>query len=343
MSQIMKEIEEASSSVAKLLSSDKDIYQKLGERLRALQPKVVATIARGSSDHAASYAGYLISVCTGVPVASLPLSLASVFDAPLNLQGQFALALSQSGESPDLLKCFNKVKTSGALSAAIVNGINSPLAQTAEFVLPQHAGIEKSIAATKSVICTLAAVARLCAEWTQDTSLARALNQLPTMMATAIKTGKQIDDGLLKNTSHVYVLSRGLGLGSAQEIALKLKEICGLHAEAFSAAEVRHGPREIVDQSFLVIALALPGSGGEDVVAAAYELKSQGARVLIVGPKSVGASSSESVILPDGVDSRLMPIVVLQSLYPWLVRSALALGRNPDQPRILKSKVVKTV
>ncbi len=334
-SQMQREAQEAPDRVGDLLASDAELYQALGRRLRDLNPAVVGTIARGSSDHAAGYASYLIPQCTGRVVASIPPSVVTVLDASLRLQGQFVLALSQSGGSPDLLRVLERCRAGGALTAALVNAPDSPLSRAADIALPQRAGQEKSITATKSVLCTLAGIARLTAEWSDDKALLTALPSLPNCLREAATAAAKLDEGMLHGVKHAFVLSRGLGYGAAAELALKFKETSGVHAEAFSTAEVRHGPREIVNKEFLVIALALPGSGEADVLAAAAELRAQGAGVLVVGEGGVA--------LPKIPDQRLAPIVALQLLYPWIARCAVSLGRNPDKPKTLADKVIKTV
>lgn len=332
MPQVLEDARAAAGRVAELLNADHDVYCRLGAELRERDPVGVATVARGSSDHAATYASYLIPLCTGRWVASLSPSLVTVLNARLHAARQLVLAISQSGASPDILSTFERARTGGAFGVAIVNDASSALAKSADAVLPQHAGHE-SIAATKSVLCTYAAIARLVAEWRQDRDLLNGLSKLPDVLSAAFEAGLRWDASVLKGVSHVYVLSRGLGLPVALEVALKLKETCDVHAEAFSTAEVRHGPREIVKENFLVLGLALQNSGAADVIAATEELKSQGARTMLVRPED----------LPTAPDFRLAPMVLLQALYPWLVQASLALGIDPDHPRHLKSKVVKTV
>jgi glucosamine--fructose-6-phosphate aminotransferase (isomerizing) len=324
-------LEEALSAPVKvrdLLACDGPLYADLGARLRRLRPATVVTVARGSSDHAAQYAAALLPGCTGRVVASLAPSTVTVLRARLELAGQFGLAISQGGGSPDIVRTVQAMRDGGALTAAIVNDTASPLAQATEIVLPQHASVERSLSATKSVIATMAAIARLAAEWAEDRALGAALQGLPDVLDAA--AALDLDASLLRGVEHVYVLSRALGLGAAAEVALKLKETCALHAEAFSAAEVLHGPREIVDERFVVIALPLPGSDDEGVRRAAGELAGQGARLLSVDD------------LPAAGDARLSPIVALQRLYPWIARTAEALGRDPDRPRTLKAKVIQT-
>jgi glucosamine--fructose-6-phosphate aminotransferase (isomerizing) len=332
---MLAEAMDAPEKVSGLLSRDGETYASLGARLRELDPALVGTIARGSSDHAAGYAAYLIPQCTGRLVASVPPSVVTVLNSKLRLKGQFVLALSQSGGSPDIIAALERARQGGALTAALVNQPDSKLEKAAEVFLPQHAGQEKSITATKSVLCTLTGIARLAAEWSQDSALGKGLKALPGSLREAAEAGSRFDDQLLKGVSHAFVLSRALGYGAATEIALKCKETCGVHAEAFSTAEVRHGPREIVNKDYLVIALAIPGSGEADVLQAAQELKAQGARLLVVGPKG-------DFPLPGTADPRLYPLVALQLLYPWIARCAVALGRDPDKPKTLSGKVIKT-
>lgn len=329
---MLEEAREAADLVHSLLSKDIETYQRLGEQLREWKPAFVATVARGSSDHAATYASYLIPYSTGQVVASVAPSLVSVLGSKLDLNGQFVLAISQSGRSPDIISTVAAAKESGALTAAIVNDLQSPVSAQVDYVLPQHAGTE-GIAATKTVLCSLAAIARLTAEWTQDKKFLQALQNLPQHLSHSYGRGMELDDSFLKGISSAYVLSRGLGLSTALETALKLKETCGIHAEAFSTAELRHGPREIVDQDFAVIAIALPGTGHADVLGAAEEMKAQGARVMILDLSGVDGAS----------DARLSPLLALQTLYPWLARSSRTLGLDPDRPRTLKSKVIQTV
>ena len=352
---MLKESQEAVERVRKIVAAynpsaaDGADYHAAGQRLRDLNPAFVATIARGSSDHVANYASYLIPLCTSRLVVSISPSIVTVLNAKPRTSGQLVIALSQSGSSPDILANLETARASGACTIAIVNDLNSPLAKTAEIVLPQEAGVEISVAATKTVLCSMVVVAKLTAEWSEDAKLKVALVNLPKSLDSAIALGLKLDATLLADVSDAFILSRALGECAAREMALKLKETCGIHAEGFSTAEVRHGPREIVGPRFLVIALALPGSGEREIIEVAMELLKQGANVLIFASKSVceeqakkSSSTAKFFELPPCDDDRLMPIACLQMLFPWLARAAAALGRNPDQPRHLPSKVVKT-
>jgi glucosamine--fructose-6-phosphate aminotransferase (isomerizing) len=344
MSQMLLEAQEAPQKVRALVNDGRAPFSKLGEELRALDPTCVLTIARGSSDHAANYASYLIPLSTGRVVSSLPPSVVTVLHAQLNCEKLFAVSISQSGGSPDILAATQALKTGGALTATLVNEMSSPLALASHHALGQGAGLEKSLAATKSVLCSLSAIALLIAEWTEDAGLNESLRELPATLDEACRRGMRIDENLLHGMKNAFVLSRALGQSAALETALKLKEVCGIHAEAFSAAEVRHGPREVVDSGYVVIALALDGSGAADIIAAARELFDQGAKVILFcSEKSrVTPEFGHVIILPEVSDSRIAPIVVLQMIYAWLARASVSLGRDPDRPKTLKSKTIIT-
>jgi glucosamine--fructose-6-phosphate aminotransferase (isomerizing) len=174
------------------------------------------------------------------------------------MQGALFVAISQSGKSPDLLRNAEIAKAGGAHVLALVNVADSPLAKLADTVLPLHAGPENSVAATKSYLCSLAALLQLTARWSGDAKLLVAVNALPEAMRAAwAQDWSPLVSGL-RLARHMFVLGRGLGLGAAQEAALKFKETCGLHAEAFSSAEVKHGPMAIVGPDFPVLASPHP-------------------------------------------------------------------------------------
>lgn len=163
MSRMLEESLEAPDRVADLLARDGDLYAGLGARLRRSPPAAALTVARGSSDHAAAYGAYLIAAVTGRPVASLPPSLVSLERAALTVPGQLALAVSQSGRSPDVVACLEAARAGGAIAVACVNDVGSPLAAAAEVVLPHQAGPERAVAATKSFLASGVALARLAA------------------------------------------------------------------------------------------------------------------------------------------------------------------------------------
>src|SRR4029079_5117598 len=231
-----REAAEAPHRVEDQLQRNAVVLAALADRLRAHPPAAMVTIGRGSSDHAATYARYLVESRLGILTSSLSPSIFSVFKAPLSLRNTLCLAISQSGRSPDLLAAAGAARESGAIVVAFVNDPDSPPAGTASIVLPQGAGSEESAAATKSFITSLSAAAQMVALWSGDAEFQSALPQLPSALEKAGREGWFAWRERLQAADHLYTIGRGLHLAVAQEAAHKLKETCMIHAEAFSSA-----------------------------------------------------------------------------------------------------------
>ncbi len=341
-SMMFREAAEAGDAVSRMLATNKAPLGCLAEILRAAPPAVIVTCARGSSDHAATYAKYLIETRLGIPVASAALSIASVYAAPATPGHALCLAISQSGRSPDLLASVAAQKVAGAHVVALVNDITSPLAVMADTLVALSAGVEHSVAATKTYIASLAAITALVAEWAGDEALRAAVATLPGLLARSWALDwRSVTDALL-NAKNLFVIGRGLSLGVAQEAALKLKETCGLHAEAFSAAEVRHGPMAIVGPGFPIIAFATSDSAGDDVRAVAAEFAGRGALVRIADTLAVGAHLSRDAVPTTPAHPAIEPMLMIQSFYRMAEVLSRARGYDPDAPSHLK-KVTRTL
>lgn len=328
---------EAPEAIARMLAANAPALTGIAERLRAIPPAVVVTCARGSSDHAATYAKYLIETLTGTPTASAAPSVASVYGAaPHAPCTRLCLAISQSGKSPDLLATVEHQRETGAFVVAMVNAEDTPLAALADEVIALSAGPERAVAATKSCLASLGAIAALVAAWSGDTALNRALIDLPDDLRAAAEHDWSPALEELRDVQSLFVIGRGYGLGIAQEMALKLKETSALHAEAFSAAEVRHGPMALVGPGFPVLALGGSDPAADSVHAAAREFRDRGAPVLLADPDASLADLPMQAGHP-----ALEPVVALQSFYLLANQLALARGRNPDAPPHL-TKVTET-
>ena len=245
-----REVAESPAVVERQLHANQAAITALGARLRSAPPAVVVTCARGSSDHAATYAKYLIETLLGVPVASAAPSVSSIYASPVQADRTLLLAISQSGGSPDLLTTVEAHRAAGALVVALVNDPDSPLAQAADLLLPLHAGTELAVAATKSCIAAMAALVAIVVAWSGDEEIGAALTTLPQMLREALTLDWSAASNALRPADRMFVLGRGYSFGIAQEAALKLKETCAIQAEPFSSAEVRHGPMRIVDEGF---------------------------------------------------------------------------------------------
>jgi glucosamine--fructose-6-phosphate aminotransferase (isomerizing) len=332
------ETAEAPRVVRDLLSRNAGAVTELAGRLRRQPPRAAVTLARGSSDHAATYAKHLIETRTGLLTASAAPSVSSVYAARTQAEGVLALAISQSGASPDLLSAATALREDGALLVALVNAPASRLAALADLELPLWAGQEASVAATKSYLASLAAVAQLVAAWTNDADLVDAFDRLPETMETALALDWGEGLQALEPAHNLFVVGRGPGFGAAQEMALKFKETCGLHAEAFSAAEVRHGPMALARDGFRILALAQDDATRAGVEALAADLVAAGATVLIAGGAAPGAISLPTL----AADPVLQPLLLVQTFYRMVEQLARRRGYDPDRPPGL-AKVTRTI
>jgi glucosamine--fructose-6-phosphate aminotransferase (isomerizing) len=245
---------------------------------------------------------------------------------------------SQSGRSPDLLRSAEAAREAGIVLVGCINDVTSPLAGMVDMLVPLHAGSERSVAATKSFITAMTAALGLVAAWNGDPSLAAAARGLPGQLAEAWEAdwGEAVEP--IASNEHLFVLGRDLTLGIAGEAALKLKETSALHAEAFSLAEVAHGPMALVGPDVPVLALpseAAIAGGAVDLVA---RFRNKGARVMVAGAEVPGA-----LILPlAAAHTAIRPLLAIQSFYRLAEATARARGRDPDHPPSL-SKVTETL
>jgi glucosamine--fructose-6-phosphate aminotransferase (isomerizing) len=336
---MFREAAESPAVVRTQLSRNARTLSALAERLRASPPRAVVTLGRGSSDHAATFARYLIETRLGIMTASVAPSVSSIYEAAPGMDNTLCLVISQSGRSPDLLAAAEAATAAGALVVALVNDAASPLAETADVVVPLHAGAELSVAATKTYIASLAAIVQLVALWTRDEALLEATPGLAALLDRAWDLDWSAAVPRLEKASNLYVVGRGVGFGIAQEAALKFKETCGLHAEAFSAAEVQHGPMALVGPGFPILAFAQNDETREGVEAVAETCAGQGAQVMKAG----GAPQAGVLSLPV-LDAHpvLEPIAYALSFYRMINTLALARGFDPDRPPHL-AKVTETI
>jgi glucosamine--fructose-6-phosphate aminotransferase (isomerizing) len=336
---LWREAAEAPGVVRAQLGANAPGIRELAAQLRASPPRAVVTLGRGSSDHAATFARYLIETRLGVMTASNAPSVSSVYEAAPAMDEALCLVISQSGRSPDILAAAEAARAAGARVVALVNDADSPLAAQANVTLPLLAGTELSVAATKSYVASLTAVLQLVAHWNEDTKLLGALGGLPDLLDRAWAQDWSAALPALAAARSLYVLGRGIGFGVAEEAALKLKETCGLHAEAFSAAEVRHGPMALVGPDFPVLAFAQSDETQEGVEAACAAAAAQGAPVFKVG----GGAQVGVISLPSECACPVLePVGYVLSFYRLANALALARGLDPDRPRGL-SKITETL
>lgn len=332
------ELRQAPDAVARQAAGLDPVLGELVARLQHAPPRVVVTCARGSSAHAATFGKHLIERHLGIPVAAAAPNIASVYRARLRLDGQLFLAVSQSGGSDDLIETAAMAKAAGAVTAALVNTTDSRLAEACDLVLPIGAGPERSVAATKTFVASLAALLRLVALWGRDKQLGAALDRLPERLAAATELDWSEAANRLSDASSLVAIGRGPTLAIAREAALKLKEVCNLHAEAFSGAEFRHGPIALVGAQYPILTFAVADAGADGLRRLVGELCAMGAAVLTTDARERQASVVP-VLAPDHPEADAACLI--QSFYGMTVALAARRGIDPDRPRHLQ-KVTRT-
>ncbi|MEM1066694.1 MAG: SIS domain-containing protein [Pseudomonadota bacterium] len=325
-----REIEEMQAAAARLTGPAAQAQiREVARDLRTFDPPVLLTVARGSSDHAATYLSYATHLTLGRPVASVGPSIVSIYKTQLRTNGLAALAISQSGASADTARLCTALSESGGHVIALTNAPESALARASDAVIDIRAGAERAVAATKSFFNSVVAGLWLLAHWAEDKALLKALETLPADMERQrqpLWTGELT--AALETAERAMVLARGPGLGLAHEIALKLIETCRIHASSYSGAEVLHGPSALLTDGYPVIALTGGAAHGMDQ--ALERITHQGARLITI-PEA-----------PAGIHPLIAPLLDLQPIYLCVEALARHRGFDPDNPAHLQ-KETKTV
>ncbi|MDQ2065271.1 SIS domain-containing protein [Xinfangfangia sp. CPCC 101601] len=337
--QMALEVAEIPAAAQRFLDASADQRATAAAALQQRDPQILLTVARGSSDHAATYLKYAAELLTGRPVASIGPSVASIYGRSMSLGSAACIGISQSGQSPDIVQMMQTAHQGGAVTLAITNHADSPMGRGASHCLPLHAGEEKAVAATKTFINSVLAGLCLLADWQEDAALQQALAEAPKAMTKALTLDWSPLAARLSRAQSAFVLGRGPSIGIAAEAALKMKETCGLHAEAYSAAEVLHGPSAIVQAGFPVLALATEDEARPHVVTTAERLSAQGADVFLTGDSLKDVTPLPMVT---GLHPLVAPLVMATSFYAFVETLSRRRGLDPDRPPHLR-KVTETL
>ncbi|CDZ57820.1 SIS domain-containing protein [Neorhizobium galegae] len=339
MTNMRKEIDEIPEAAARLLDGSAAELAAAGRALREKDPAFLITIARGSSDHAATFIKYAVELTAGRPVASLGPSLASIYGANLKLDGGAAIAISQSGKSPDIVAMAEAATKAGAVTVALTNTLPSPIASASNYAIDINAGPELAVAATKSFVNSIVAGLALLSEWVGDEALKTAIRDLPGHFEKAVKLDWSELANELGDAESLYMLGRGPALAIASEAALKFKETSNMHAEAYSAAEVLHGPVALVEKRFPVVTFAARDAAEGSAVEIADSLSVKGALAFATSDKVKDARKLPFVATGHPITDALTLIL---PFYGFVEAWSRAKGFNPDAPVALK-KVTETL
>lgn len=334
---LARELREAPAAVERQAEELKRPLAELVTRLKRKAPNVIVTCARGSSAHAATFGKHLFEKYLGTPVAAAAPNIATVYRRDLRIADQLALFVSQSGQSDDLIEQAKSARRAGAVTTALVNDTNSPLAAECECVLPMSAGPERAVAATKSYIASLSALLRLAAEWIGDEKLSAAAGVLPERLARAAELDWRPALDVLGGAQGMIAIGRGPTLAIAREAALKLKETARLQAEAYSGAEFMHGPVTLVSAGYPLLVFTPGDEAAAGLRALSLGVVDKGAALLATGPDGPGTR------LPvlAGEQPEADAICLVQSFYGLLPALAEMRRTSTDEPQHLQ-KVTRT-
>lgn len=333
------EILEQPEVIARLVETESAQIEELGAQIARKNPHFVLMAARGTSDNAARYAQYVFGARNGLTVALATPSLFSVYRRPPRLDGALVIGISQSGQSPDIVAVLEEAQRQGAPTVAITNDAQSPLAAAARYVIPLHAGVERSVAATKTYTASLAALALLSLGITPSEQNAAALRAMPRAMQRALESESraQAAAGQMAHDDRAVAVGRGFNYATTFEVALKMKELSYLATEPYSSADFKHGPIALVEPGFPVVLIAVGATTRGEIVELGERLRGRGATLIaLADTESAPAPSDVWLPVPTGLPEWLTPLPATLPGQLLAYHLALARGFNPDEPRAIR-------
>jgi glucosamine--fructose-6-phosphate aminotransferase (isomerizing) len=330
-----------------LLTRGEPEVKLVADAIRKLKPAGFFIAARGSSDHAATYAKYLFEIRNRIPVALAAPSAFSLYKRDVKLKQFCVIAISQSGSSPDVVSVLRAARRQGAMTIAVTNEKRSSIAEHAAFLLHCDAGKERSIPASKTYAASLLLLAMLSHWLDPDREFGTALQRVPEAFAKVLELEPAVGaagDWLMgdEQRNRLAVLGRGYHLATAQEIALKIMETTYLPAQARSVADFLHGPWAIIEQDFPVLMLEARGPTLQGMRRLARLLREHKARVVTFSDDpAVRAPTPAEVLIDSGLPEALTPLPYAVAGQLLAYHLALKRGLDPDNPRGLR-KITQT-
>jgi glucosamine--fructose-6-phosphate aminotransferase (isomerizing) len=344
-SRMLREIEEGAAVVERLVRDGHGALANVQKAVERSSPPFVVIVARGSSFHAGLYGRYLVETVLRLPVVLAAPAVTSIYESPVPYPGAIVLVLSQGGRSPDILAVTEAARHEAGLTVAITNDPGSPLASLGDLLVPLDAGPE-GIAATKSYVAEIAALAAIVARWSGRDDLLAGLERTPAALARAFAAAcRWLDDEpeIIAETAaseRALVVSRGYDLATALELALKLKETGAIFADGFSAADLLHGHVVVATADVPFLAIRPAGRAGESVDRALEVASGYGSRPWLLGGPAV-AGRRRALSIDHGLPEGLAPLAHIVLGQILAERVARAPGYDPDHPAGL-TKVILT-
>ncbi len=341
--QLEQEIASQPEAIARLLEHETEHIAQIVRQLPPLSYALIA--ARGSSDHAATYAKYAWAALAGYPVALAAPSLHTLYHTPPRLDGALVVGVSQSGQSPDIVAVLEDGKRQGRPTLAITNDGSSPLAAAADHVVELHVGQERSVAATKTYTAQLVVAALFAAALSGSQERMQELQLLPALLETVLTSTTAIAARAerYRYMDRCVVIGRGYNYATSFELALKLKELTYVMATPYSPADFRHGPIATIEQGLPVVLIMPSGAVYDDMLNFAGEARTLGAELLVISDNAEALALAKTPMpLPPAVPEWLSPITAIIPGQALALHLALHKGIDPDMPRGLH-KVTRTL
>lgn len=337
-----REMAEQPAALRRILDEGAPRIRQVAQEVAARTPRFVLLTARGTSDNAALYAKYLLEIRLGLPCGLTSMSTTTAYGAHPDLTDVLVVTVSQSGGSPDLVASTRAAREAGAITVAVTNNPDSPLAAVSEYHVDIMAGPEKALPATKTYTASLLAL-YLFVEGLRggDGAAAKALPDLAEQLLARQDEVRTLASRY-RFAERMVITSRGYGYPTAKEAALKLMETSYIPALAYSGADLLHGPLAMVDNVSPVIAVVTDGKGGTALQPVLDRLRGRGADLVVIGPAGQVEQASAGFVLPvEGVPEELQPVLEILPLQLLAYEVTIARGQDPDAPRAL-AKVTET-
>ena len=335
MSWLEAELREQPEALRHLLERQAAAAREAARVFRQRDVRYVLIASRGSSSNVARYAQYLLGRAHRVPVMFATPSLYTIYNQPPRLDGGLVIGISQSGASPDVVAVLAEAREQGRPTLALTNDVESPLAKTAEIVLPLEAGEEHAVAATKTYVNSLGAVALLFAEMSNDAAARDELIAIPDALARQIELSLDEPPPLdeYRDAVGLTVVARGVNYGTGFEIALKIRELSGLVTEAYSPADLMHGPIAAIQPDWPVVVVAPSGPARPSVEEIVPPLRARGARLVAISDvRAVLRRARTKLLLAQGVPEWLSPLTAVVPGQVTALRLTRLRGLDLDHP-----------
>ncbi len=341
--QMWKEILEQPVALERCHVKNVPVIKEIVQAVKSKNVKQVVLAARGTSDHAAVYGKYVIELLLGIPVSLAASSIFTIYQGNMNFENCLVIGVSQSGRAADVLEVMRNAKKNGAVTVGITNNAESDIALECEFFLNCEAGIEKSVAATKTFGTQIFLLAALAAEWAENTVLQEEIYQLPERLPQVFGVAEDIESKVerYRFINECFVLARGINYAISLEAALKIQETTYVRAKAFATSDFQHGPIAMLDRNIPAFIFAPDGPSLKDVTDMIEKMRKQDIETIVISNRNdILEMGTTAFRIPETSNDIISPFFNVIVAQMFACKLSLVRGLNPDNPRGLHKVTV---